>query len=121
MELSTIAMTVVSTAIASFVGYYVKKLTDRLEKAEKRRTDEIQKNIEEYTALRDGVRCMLRNQLLTSCSKYIACGAKPFYEINNIGSMYQAYHALGGNGGVTQLYERFNTLPIKGDKHHGNH
>ena len=65
--------------------------------------------------LRSGVCAILRNNIIQSCKTYIGIGEKPLYEVNNVSQMYEAYHALGGNGSVTSLYEMFSKLPIKID------
>lgn len=67
--------------------------------------------------LRNGMCAILRNNIIQSCKKYIEIGEKPLYEVNNVSMMYEAYHALGGNGSVTSLYEMFNKLPILIDNH----
>lgn len=65
--------------------------------------------------LRSGVCALLRNNIIQSCKTYIEMRERPLYEVNNVSQMYKAYHALGGNGSVTSLYEMFNKLPIRID------
>lgn len=62
-------------------------------------------------ALRDGVKAILRSDLIQLCNHYEEKGWAPFYAVENITNMYNAYHDLGGNGAITQMYERFLALP----------
>lgn len=62
-------------------------------------------------ALRDGVKAILRSDIIQLCNHYEEKGWAPFYAVENITNMYNAYHDLGGNGAITQMYERFLALP----------
>ena len=39
----------------------------------------------------------------------------PYYTTGNLEYLYRSYHALGGNGTGTELYNRAKALPIKND------
>lgn len=45
--------------------------------------------------------------------KYMALGCIPLYAYQNYVDMYNAYHALGGNGMVTKMFEEINELQFK--------
>lgn len=45
--------------------------------------------------------------------KYIKIGEIPYYSYKNYLDMYEAYHALGGNGMVTKMLEEINELHLK--------
>lgn len=49
---------------------------------------------------------------------YVELGYIPSYAYENFCDMYEAYHALGGNGTGTKLYEEIKALHLKnkGDK-----
>ena len=51
------------------------------------------------------------SMLIRECNHYIDKGYAPLYAIASIAEMYQAYHALGGNGAVTEAYNEFLNLP----------
>ena len=125
MDVTPIFLTVLSTIITSVIGFMMKKINDKMEAAERRRAEEKvreererEQREKEQQALRSGLRSMLRNSILHGCMKYIECGSKPMYEINNIGSMYDSYHALGGNGSVTRMYKLFVDLPVRESMEH---
>lgn len=62
-------------------------------------------------ALSDGVRCLLRSEIITYHDKYSSMSYCPIYAKESLRRMYAAYHDLGGNDVATQLYERTMELP----------
>lgn len=62
-------------------------------------------------ALEEGVRSLLRNNLIEYHDKYTARGHCPIYVKDSARHSYEAYHELGGNGVVTKLYEDIMSLP----------
>lgn len=47
-------------------------------------------------ALDDGMRALLRDRIISACDHYLEKGFAPVYARENITSMYDAYHSLGG-------------------------
>ena len=45
--------------------------------------------------------------------KYVALGEIPSYAYDNFVEMYNAYHALGGNGMVTKMYDEIQALHLQ--------
>ena len=62
-------------------------------------------------ALSDGVQSLLRNQIIEYHDKYTAKGFCPIYAKEAARRCYEAYHALGGNGVITTLYNDIMALP----------
>lgn len=62
-------------------------------------------------ALQEGVKSLLRSQLIDYHDKYIERGYCPIYVKETARKSYEAYHELGGNGVITRLYEDLMTLP----------
>lgn len=60
-----------------------------------------------------GTMLLLRVQLIEYHDKYIKVGEIPSYAYQNFIEMYEAYHALGGNGMVTKMYEEIESLHLK--------
>ena len=60
-----------------------------------------------------GTMLLLRVQLIEYHDKYIKQGEIPSYAYQNFIEMYEAYHALGGNGMVTKMYEEIESLHLK--------
>ena len=70
------------------------------------------------TAIEDGIRALLRNDIIKAYNKCQEKGYCPIYEMENIEELYKQYHELDGNGTITELVERireFPTQPVKSD------
>lgn len=66
-----------------------------------------------------GTMLLLRVQLIEYHAKYTRIGEIPSYAYQNFCEMYDAYHALGGNGMVTKMKHEIEEIHIgKGDKSH---
>lgn len=64
-----------------------------------------------------GTMMLLRVQLIEYHDKYMSLGEIPSYAYENFCEMYAAYHALGGNGMVTKMYDEIQELNLrKGSK-----
>lgn len=66
-----------------------------------------------------GTMLLLRVQLIEYHDKYVALGEIPSYAYDNFDEMYKAYHALGGNGMVTKMYDEIKSLHLQ-TKNGGN-
>lgn len=76
---------------------------------------QVKKEREEQRALRDGMRSLLRRQLIIDCEKALADGYCPMGTRDTIEDMYKSYHSLGGNSNVTHLKAQVMNIPtIKG-------
>lgn len=60
-----------------------------------------------------GTMLLLRVQLIEYHDKYMALGEIPSYAYQNFVEMYDAYHALGGNGMITKMHEEIEELHLK--------
>lgn len=60
-----------------------------------------------------GTMLLLRVQLIEYHNKYMEQEHIPSYAYENFVEMYNAYHALGGNGMVTKMYNEICTLHLK--------
>lgn len=80
---------------------------------------QVRKEREEQKALRDGMRSLLRRQIIADCEQAAREGYCETKMKDTINDMYTAYHALGGNGVVSRLKEQTMNLPvIKEDDSH---
>ena len=83
----------------------------------KRIKTEQQKTQTEYNALKQAMIAILHDRLYQSCTYYLTLGYIPVEKaeeiLDNLKMIYDAYHALGGNGTGTEIYTRFKALPIK--------
>ena len=60
-----------------------------------------------------GTMLLLRVQLIEYHDRYVALGHIPSYALQNFIEMYEAYHELGGNGMVTEMYKEVLELEIR--------
>lgn len=95
MQTYTIALPVVLTA---FMGYIIWAL-----KNQKKDRDANSK----------GTMLLLRVQLMDYHKEWHERGYITKHGLENFMEMYDAYHALGGNGVVTHLLEEVKELPIR--------
>lgn len=67
----------------------------------------------EEDAIKAGVLALLHDRLYQGCRYHIHNGEIADDEMKNMEYLYKGYHALGGNGTGTELYERIKKLPLK--------
>lgn len=67
-----------------------------------------------HKALLDGVLAILHDRIYQACQFYLAQGYVDMAGLKNVEYLYRSYHALGGNGTGTELYNRVKALPIRG-------
>lgn len=63
--------------------------------------------------IEDGVDAILHDRIYQSCHHYLKLGYIDTSGLKNLEYLYKSYHALGGNGTGTELYNRAKALPIK--------
>ena len=77
--------------------------------------EQVKKERAEQKALRDGMRSLLRRQIIADCEQAVRDGFCETKTKDTIEDMYNSYHALGGNGVVSHLKAQVMNLPtIKG-------
>lgn len=62
-------------------------------------------------AMREGVRSLLRAEIIRAYEKYTDRGFCPIYAREPLTKVYEAYHAMGGNGTGTDFYNKVIALP----------
>ena len=70
-----------------------------------------------------GTMLLLKVQLIEYHDRYMADGDIPSYAYQNFCEMYDAYHALGGNGMITKMKHEIEELHLKkkeGNSHEKN-
>ena len=64
-----------------------------------------------FKALRDGLQCLLRAEILRQHEKWTRAEFCPIYAKEALTREYKAYHALKGNDVATALYHEVMELP----------
>ena len=76
-------------------------------------TKKIKERKTEQDAIKDGVLALLHDRLYQGGTYFIRQEEISTAEMKNIEYLYRGYHALGGNGTGTELYERVKELKLK--------
>lgn len=63
-----------------------------------------------YKSLKEGLKCLLRAEIIRSYDKYTERGRIPIYAKEALSKEYKAYHSLGGNDVATDLYTQLSKL-----------
>lgn len=63
--------------------------------------------------IRNGVIAILHNKIYTLGKQYIEREYVTIEDMKDFEYLYNAYHALGGNGTGTEIYERVKNLSIR--------
>lgn len=66
---------------------------------------------QKHKAVEDGVQSLLRAEIIRQHEKSTERGYCPIYAKDAVRREYEAYHALGGNGVITDLYNDIMSLP----------
>ncbi len=67
----------------------------------------------QFKAVKLGMQAMLRNSIIDKYNHCIEQKYIPIYQLENVTAMYEQYHALGGNGTITRLYNELKELPTR--------
>ena len=70
-------------------------------------------------ALKAGVQALLRTQMIHDYNKYTEMGYAPIYARENFENCWQRYHALGVNGVMNDLHDKFMALPTEPEREEG--
>lgn len=84
---------------------------EELEKKEKAAEAEKQAQKQKMEAMELGVQSLLRDRIIERYNHYTEQKHIPIYGMENVTKMYESYHALGGNGTITELVNDLKELP----------
>lgn len=103
MEIITLIQTILPPIVAAIAAYFAGKLKENAKK------DEARTALNE--SIKDGLRAVLQFRILLSYNYYVRQKYIPTQEMTSITAMYKAYHSLGGNGMITQIYNEMMGMP----------
>ena len=86
-------------------------LTFKINKVLNKKDEAIAKEAKQSQAIADGVQCLLRDSIVRDFNKFSDKGFCPIYAKESVKKAYQAYHDLGGNDVITELYHKLLALP----------
>lgn len=108
----TVVEAVIRWAVPFILGGAVSAAVGATKKM-KKREEELKTK---YSALEDGIQCLLRAEIIRNHDKYTAKGFCPIYAREALTRAYSAYHALGGNDVATELFHDTLKLPTEAAK-----
>ena len=95
MQTYTIALPIILTALMGYIVWL------------------LQNQKKDRDANSKGTMLLLRVQLIEYHDKYTSLGEIPSYAYENFMEMYEAYHALGGNGMIIKMKHEIEELHLK--------
>lgn len=104
-----IAATIITAVISTTVGVVVTAVIARFKLGNQK-----------HKAVENGVQSLLRAEMIRQHEKHTERGYCPIYAKDALRREYEAYHALGGNGVITDLYDDIMALPETQPKQHKN-
>lgn len=104
LKIAPYLMQLISGIILAAATHTINKARAERE-AERRRLEEKEK------ALSDGVESLLRKSIVDDYNKYNDKGFCPIYAKESVKRAYKAYHELGGNDVITELYHKILQMP----------
>lgn len=108
-----IILSIVTTAMTSIIGWLfhrLKKHEEKRELLEKKRLNEI---MSREKAINDALRALCHDRILQGYRYYKRHDGISPTDLDTMTNLYNAYHALGGNGTITAVYEKIVKLPLK--------
>jgi len=101
--------TFLTALISGLAGWLIASLRDLSAKYK----GNLQKSSSEAMAVKDGVRCLLHSKLFDFYAEYKDSPSLPTQTWKEIDRVYEAYHALDGNGTGSRIYEALRAKPLE--------
>lgn len=100
----------IPTLVSIVFGIIIKRPLERKVAENERQQEETQR---QNSAVLAGMQALLRDRLVNGYKHYINKGFADYDDRANMENMYNQYHALGQNGVMDHLRQRFLALPIE--------
>ena len=97
---------------AALITTLVSRLFSKLKKERAEREAIAAKAAAETAALKDGMRAILRRQIIADCKAAMRAGYCEETAKDTITAMYHAYKGLEGNGTAEEAYNSMMALPL---------
>ena len=119
MEFVRIVVEAVAVSILSFMLWHIQRRLEHAEEVEKEMQAELAKERKRVEQMREannkGTQALLRDRLLQGFHFFYRRGMVTYGEASSYANMYEAYHALGKNGVMDDIYKNFKTIPVRPD------
>ena len=107
---SAIIVAIIGGAVTVFNVIYSTGMANKAEKKRQKDVEEMRQN-DRSKQIESGLQSLLRAEIIRSHEKYMDKGYCPVYAREALNRIYESYHALGGNGTMTELYKQVMALP----------
>lgn len=112
MELQ-IVLAIVTACITGIVSWFVYKLQKRESRLEQLAVERERQQKLQDEAVSEALRALCRDRIFQGYRYYNKHSGISAQDLETMTKLYNAYHALGGNGTMTAVYEKILSLPIK--------
>lgn len=107
---SAIIVAIIGGVVTIFNVVYSTAMANKAEKKRQKDVEEMRQN-DRSKQIESGLQSLLRAEIIRSHEKYMDKGYCPVYAREALNRIYESYHALGGNGTMTELYKQVMALP----------
>ena len=107
---SAIIVAIIGGAVTVFNVIYSTAMANKAERKRLRDVEQLRQN-DRSKQIESGLQSLLRAEIIRSHEKYMDKGYCPVYAREALNRIYESYHALGGNGTMTELYKQVMALP----------
>lgn len=110
--LSGVVGAAVVTLINNVIMFKLNRKAVKEDRAENKVAERVDAHDEEIKTFKEGLTALLHDRIYRGCMDCLKRGKITEQELFNMEYLYNPYHALGGNGTGTELYERCKDLPL---------
>lgn len=100
------------TLIGNVILWKLQRKASKEDKADQKLIERIESQEKEQAVMKKGLEALLHDRLYQACRYYIGRKKITEIELKNTEYLYNSYHALGGNGTGTELFNRCKALPL---------
>lgn len=108
MELNPLTITFVTTIVASLASAFVAAIIAT-------GTSHLKREKTGYEALKGGMRALLWRELQILHTQAVEHNGLTIEERRHLESVYESYHAIGGNGTGSRLHDEAMEMPVLND------
>lgn len=106
-----VILQIITGVVVTFLSAVVLRMQDEAKKVQKQREAETKKRDDDFLAIKEGLCSLLNDRIDQAHERYTMQGYMPVEKRYKFHRIYNAYHALGGNGICTDLMKKLEKLP----------
>ena len=113
-------LSIVSTIVTGVISYLMYRLQRHqenkdaeMEKQREAEVERIEQEKKKSEAIQASLLALIRDRILQGYRYYHGQGGISTQDLETMAKLYAAYHALGGNGTITTVYNKITNMPIK--------